>query len=165
MLMPVGRSPMSARKFSKVFHLSQTDIPLPPYRSKLMAFLYEQRFIMAHQLFHVGVFVLPCLVTDFSRFVIGSSARRHPQDLLLPDVMPAPCISFSVPHSHLHSQRVLDLLLTFLITVQRPYFMPVMSMSFVMSSPIRRLPPARWAGSCRRRWPRLRGGPRRRRRG
>ena len=61
MLMPGGRFPMSAKKFSKLFRQRlQTLIPRPPYRGKSLARGLWQRSLIAFQRLCSGVPDMPC---------------------------------------------------------------------------------------------------------
>jgi hypothetical protein len=89
---------MSAKKFSNLFHLLQTVIPRPPYRSHLGLDLFVHRLFMSAQTWYSELLCFPCL----SESDLAVSFTKHPHDLDLPLKIAHLSGSVSEPQSQRH---------------------------------------------------------------
>jgi len=100
--------PTSARKFSKVCHLSQTLIPLAPQYLKSLLDGFWQRFLIAchnlHSVVAVPLIVCPWVLLALPRF-LAISSFRHPQLRVLPIKREDEATRTSRPHWHKQIHR------------------------------------------------------------
>src|ERR1043165_7546537 len=96
-VVPGGRSPMSARKFSNSAHRAHTLMPFAPYLWYASLLGSLQRISIARHVIYVGVFLptlaCPCRSIAECRF----SSQRQPQDLVLPLLNASPRTFRTVP--------------------------------------------------------------------
>src|SRR5215469_16004828 len=116
-----GLLPISAKKPSNASQRSQTLMPRPPYRAKLLLFGLPQRASIAHHTLYSTQGFLPRVAPCVVLILAVTSARLHPQLCVWPADNAQLTTLRSVPHSHLHLQNVPPLpRCDFSITRQRP---------------------------------------------
>ncbi len=137
-VVPFGRSPMSAKKFSNFSHRLQTLIPRPPYKLYLAAFgsLHrahierQEAYSLLNRTLSAARSCGTKFLSNFSR-ILNGSYTKHPQLRDCPCVNVYAITSRSVPQSHLHRHltALLGLFAARSMTRKRPNLWPERSLS------------------------------------